>query len=333
MKITDEQIERANYANLPQFLMMNGFDLKKVGREYVWKEHDSLHIKDNDSGERGQWFRFSENKGGDNIGFLREYMGLSFVEAVEALIGEHIDRSYTASSRTYQPKPVQQTARELSLAEADNARRVFAYLCKTRGLDYDMVSALVRSGVIAQEEKTGNVLFKYYDEQGKVIGAEKVGTSTEHKFKGIATGSAGGHGFEVVRGSGENAFFFESAIDMLSYLQIHDKELDNCRLISMMGVKPNIVFDTMQRHNIPPENVFLCSDNDTAGNEFADRLREEYPDMKRIITPDTYKDWNDMLRGIPKTTEQKRRQICSLAIFSVCRTHLKIRASITMLTK
>lgn len=29
MKITDEQIERANYVNLPQFLMMNGFDLKK----------------------------------------------------------------------------------------------------------------------------------------------------------------------------------------------------------------------------------------------------------------------------------------------------------------
>lgn len=306
MKITDEQIERANYVNLPQFLMMNGFDLKKVGREYVWKEHDSLHIKDNDFGERGQWYRFSENKGGDNIGFLREYMGLSFVEAVEALNGEHYDRSYTAPSRTYQPKPVQQTVRELSLAETDNARRVFAYLCKTRGLDYDLIFSLVRQGVISQEQKTGNVLFKYYDENGKIIGAEKVGTSTEHKFKGIATGSAGGHGFEIVRGSGENAFFFESAIDMLSYLQMHDKELDNCRLVSMMGVKPNIVFDTMQHHNIPPENVFLCSDNDTAGNEFADRLREEYLDMKRIITPDTYKDWNDMLRDIPKTTEQKK---------------------------
>lgn len=305
MKITDEQIERANYINLPQFLMMHGFDLKKVGREYVWKEHDSLHIKDNDSGERGQWFRFSENKGGDNISFLREYMGMSFAQAVESLTGEHIDRTYTPS-RNYEPKPVQQTARELSLAEADNARRVFAYLCKTRGLDYDLISSLVRQGVISQEQKTGNVLFKYYDENGKIIGAEKVGTSTEHKFKGIATGSTGGHGFEVVRGSGKNAFFFESAIDILSYLQMHDKELTNCRLVSMMGVKSNIVLDTMARHDISPENVFLCSDNDTAGNEFADRLREEYPDMKRIITSDTYKDWNDMLRGIPKITEQKK---------------------------
>ena len=304
MRITDEQKERANLVNLPQFLMSHGFDLKKVGREYVWKEHDSLHIKDNGPGERGQWFRFSENKGGDNIGFLREYMDMSFIDAVEALTGEHIDRTYTPS-RTYEPKPVQQTARELSLAEADNCRRVFAYLCKTRGFDYDMLSTLVKKGIISQEEKTGNVLFKYYDDQGKVIGAEKVGTSTEHKFKGIATGSAGGHGFEVVRGTGEKAFFFESAIDMLSYLQMHDKELSDCRLVSMMGVKPNIVLDTMLRHNIAPENVFLCSDNDTAGNEFAQRLQEQYPDMKRVITPDTYKDWNDMLRGIPKVVEHE----------------------------
>ena len=304
MRITDEQKERAAFVNLPQFLMAHGFDLKKVGKEYVWKDHDSLHIKDNGPGERGAWFRFSEDKGGDNIGFLREYMEMSFVDAVEALTGEHIDRTYIPS-RTYEQKPKTVTARELSLAEADNARRVFAYLCKTRGLDYDMVSALVRGGSIAQEEKTGNVLFKYYDEHGKVIGAEKVGTSTEHKFKGIATGSAAGHGFEVVRGTGEKAFFFESAIDMLSYLQMHDKELTDCRLVSMMGVKPNIVLDTILRNNISPDHVFLCSDNDTAGNEFAQRLQEQYPDMKRVITPDTYKDWNYMLRGIPKAVEHE----------------------------
>ena len=102
---------------------------------------------------------------------------------------------------------------------------------------------------------------------------------------------------------------------MLSYLQMHDQELDNCRLVSMMGVKPNIVLDTMLRHNISPENVFLCSDNDTAGNDFAQRLQEQYPDMKRVITPDTYKDWNDMLRGIPKVVEQEteKKEVDSVA--------------------
>lgn len=304
MRVTEEQIERAKTVNLPQFLIANGFDLKKAGHEYIWTEHDSLHIRDNEAGEYGKWFRFSEDRGGDNIEFVREYMGKSFAEAVGMLNSEQNDHSFTPF-HTYETRHEEKAPKELSFAENDNCRRVFAYLCKTRGLDYDLIFSLVRSGVIAQEQKTGNVLFKYYDAQGKVIGAENVGTSTEHKFKGITAGSATGYGFEIIRGSGKNALFFESAIDMISYLQMHNAELENCRLISMMGVKPNIVLDTMARHNILPENVYLCSDNDTAGNDFARRLQEQYPQMRRIVTSDTYKDWNDMLRGIPKIAEQK----------------------------
>lgn len=303
--ITDEQKERANRLNLPHFLMSHGFDLKKSGREYIWKEHDSVNIKDNASGEKGQWYRFSTGQGGDNIGFLQEFMGLSFKDAVEALNGDmpvqqagHYERSFIPS---YPEK--QQCARGISLAENVDCKRVFAYLCKNRGLDYDIIADLVRDGSISQEQKTGNVLFKYFDADGEIIGAEKVGTSTEHKFKGIAQGSNSSHGFEIVRGTGENAYFFESAIDLLSYLQMN-KEIDNCRLISMMGVKPNIVLDTMKRHNIAPENIYICSDNDTAGNDFADRLRAQYPDMKRIYTPDNFKDWNDMLRGAEREVDK-----------------------------
>ena len=310
MRLSEEQIERANTVNLPQFLMQNGFDLKRVGREYVWKDHDSMHIKDNAPGERGVWHRFSTDEGGDNIAFLRQYMNMSFVEAVEALNGEHYDRTYTPP-HTDTPKKTAEKEGVPEINEADNCKRVFAYLCKTRGLDYDLIVSLVKQGLISQEEKRGNVLFKFFDENGKVIGAEKVGTSTEYRFKGIAEHSAEGHGFEVVKGSGEKAFFFESAIDMLSYLQMHDNELDNCLMVSMMGLKPSIVFDTVLRYNIPPQNVFLCSDNDEKGNQFAERLMSEYPEMKRIVTPDTYKDWNDMLRGIPKKeidTEQKTEE-------------------------
>ena len=298
--ITEEQKERANRVNLPHFLMSQGFDLKKSGREYIWKEHDSVNIKDNSPGEKGQWYRFSTGQGGDNIGFLQEFCGLSFKEAVEALNGEHYDRSFAPY---YHEK--QQSASNINLAENSDSKRVFAYLCKTRGLDYDIIADLVRSGKISQEQKTGNVLFKYFDDSGKIIGAEKVGTSTEHKFKGIAQGSDSSHSFEIVRGTGKNAYFFESAIDLLSYLQMH-KDIDNCRLVSMMGVKPNIVVDTMKRHNIAPENIYICSDNDKAGNDFAGKLQHQYPDMKRISTPEKYKDWNDMLRGIERKIENKK---------------------------
>ncbi|MGN0576942.1 MAG: toprim domain-containing protein, partial [Ruminococcus sp.] len=308
MRLSEEQIERASTVNLPQFLMQNGFDLKRVGREYVWKDHDSMHIKDNAPGERGVWHRFSTDEGGDNIAFLRQYMNMSFVEAVEALNGEHYDPTYTQPQHTHTERQQKVQAQELVFSEAENAKRVFAYLCKTRGLDYELVKSLVQSGAVAQEQKTGNVLFKFTDEHGKTVGAEKVGTSTEHKFKGVATGSAGGYGFEVCRGNGSNLLFFESSIDMLSYLQMHQSELNDYRLVSMMGVKPQTVIDTMERYGISPDKVYLCSDNDRAGNEFAERLISEYPEMKRIVTPNTYKDWNDMLRGIPKKeidTEQK----------------------------
>ena len=296
--ITDEQKERANRLNLPHFLMSHGFDLKKSGREYIWKEHDSVNIKDNASGEKGQWYRFSTGQGGDNIGFLQEFMGLSFKDAVEALNDEHYERSFAPS---YPEK--QQSVSGISLAENADCKRVFEYLCKTRGLDYEMIADLVLDGSISQEQKTGNVLFKYFDDSGKIIGAEKVGTSTEHKFKGIAQGSDSSHGFEIVRGIGENAYFFKSAIDLLSYLQMN-KNLDNCRLVSMMGVKPSSVIDTMKRHNIAPDNIYICSDNDTAGNEFADRLRGQYPNMKRISTPEKYKDWNDTLRGVEREVDK-----------------------------
>lgn len=292
-RVTDEQIESAKRINLPSFLMANGFDLKRVGNEYVWKEHDSLYIKDNQAGEYGKWFRFSTNKGGDNISFLKEFMNYSFTEAVEALSGQKaIEYTYT------QPKAIRQPEKpkKLEIMENSDCKRAIAYLTKTRKLDYDFVLKLVKTGTVSQEQKTGNVLFKFYD-KGKVVGAEKVGTSTEHRYKGIATGSQSNRGYELRRGNGEKAYFFESSIDMLSFAEMYNKELDNCRLISMMGVKPATVTETMKRYNIKPENVYLCSDNDEAGNKFANSLIEQYPDMKRIATNGGIKDWNDLLKS------------------------------------
>ena len=74
MRVTQEQIERANLVNLPDFLRNQGFSLKREGKEYILEEHDSLHIKDNQCGERGKWFQFSADRGGNNIQFVQEFM-------------------------------------------------------------------------------------------------------------------------------------------------------------------------------------------------------------------------------------------------------------------
>ena len=58
MNYTQAQIDRANAVSLEDFLRTQGETLIKSGREYRWKEHDSLTIRGN------KWFRHSQSKGG-----------------------------------------------------------------------------------------------------------------------------------------------------------------------------------------------------------------------------------------------------------------------------
>jgi len=290
MRVTPEQIERANLVNLPDFLRSQGFSLKQVGREYILQEHDSLHIKNNKAGEVGKWFRFSENKGGSNIQFVQEFMGLDFISAVELLSNEKAIPFHSHSiSKAEPPKN-----REITLHESTDLSRTMHYLHNGRGLSIASLEKLTAEGRLSQEEKTGNAVFKIFDENGLLVGAEKVGTSNV-RFKSFDKGAADGYGFEIVSGKPANTYFFESAIDAISFADLYPEQRDY-RLVSMAGVKPSVVTETMKRYAISPENIYLCTDNDKAGNEFAEKLIARYPAMKRV-TPNGAKDWNDILQG------------------------------------
>ncbi|MEE0505061.1 MAG: toprim domain-containing protein [Ruminococcus callidus] len=290
MRVTPEQIERANLVNLPDFLRSQGFSLKQVGREYILQEHDSLHIKNNEAGEVGKWFRFSENKGGSNIQFVQKFMGLDFISAVELLSNEKAIPFHSHSiSKAEPPKN-----REIMVHDSKEISRITDYLHNICGLSYDAIAGLIADGRLSQEEKTGNAVFKIFDESGLLVGAEKVGTSNV-RFKSFDKGAADGYGFEIVSGKPKSTYFFESAIDAISFAALHSEQSDY-RLVSMAGVKPSVVTETMKRYAISPENIYLCTDNDKAGNEFAEKLIARYPAMKRV-TPNGAKDWNDILQG------------------------------------
>ena len=81
MQYTQAQIDRANAVSLEDFLRTQGETLIKSGREYRWKEHDSLTIRGN------KWFRHSQSKGGYPIDFVMEFYGKSFPETVQLLTG------------------------------------------------------------------------------------------------------------------------------------------------------------------------------------------------------------------------------------------------------
>ena len=95
---TREQIQRADDTDLYVFLSGRGEQFKRCGKEYRWLRHDSVMINKN------EWYRFSQNKGGHAIDFMKEFYGLSFAEAVKELLGEERRRKMQAD-RGSAPSP------------------------------------------------------------------------------------------------------------------------------------------------------------------------------------------------------------------------------------
>ena len=82
MHYTEEQIERARRTDLVGFMKSRGERLVRSGKEYRWKEHDSVTVY------QDKWYRHSQGRGGDPIDFVMEFYGMSFPEAVQLLTGE-----------------------------------------------------------------------------------------------------------------------------------------------------------------------------------------------------------------------------------------------------
>ena len=97
MQYTQAQIDRANAVSLEDFLRTQGETLIKSGREYRWKEHDSLTVRGN------KWFRHSQSKGGYPIDFVMEFYGKSFPEAV--ILSRLVDTFISRISLTMLPVP------------------------------------------------------------------------------------------------------------------------------------------------------------------------------------------------------------------------------------
>ena len=97
MYYTQEQIDRANQADLVSFLQSQGEQLTRAGNEYRWKRHDSLTVRGN------KWYRHSQSKGGGPVDFVMEFFGKSFTEAVELLTGEK--GAAPTAGQTIAPRP------------------------------------------------------------------------------------------------------------------------------------------------------------------------------------------------------------------------------------
>ena len=278
MTYTQAQIDRANAANLEDFLRAQGETLVRSGKEYRWKAHDSLTVCGN------KWFRHSQSKGGLPVDFVMEFYGKSFPEAVQMLTGEPGEAQPEAD-------PAPSPAFRLPLRNVTNAN-ILNYLTQERKLSPSLVNFFIAAGDIYEDSSHHNVVFVGRDADGHPRYASNRGIN--EKFRQDAAGAEKAFGF-AHRGTDKQLLVFEAPIDLLSFIELFPKNWQQHNYLSLGGVSGKALRQFLsERPDV--ERVFLCLDADKAGEDACKRLAALLPDTVSVtrIQP-CMKDWNDVL--------------------------------------
>jgi len=297
--MTSDIIRQARRADLAEWLRVNNEPLKRTGQWWSLKNHDSIRIQGN------KWYHYSQGVGGNAIDFLVHYYQMTPKQAILSLTHSTSQCGVIEEKRGVEKKNKVHPAFDCSsLATASEYRRVLAYLVKSRGISASIVMREIRNSRIYQEKLTGNAVFVMLDEAGAIVGAEINGTLSyeNSRFKGVKTGSLAGYGFNSgQRFNPRYILYFESAIDLLSFMSMSTKLsrlLNECLLISMAGLKPNVVETSLWVFGRFGAIPVFCVDNDPAGDAFLAKRLEEFPNASIRRPNGAYKDWNDQLCNI-----------------------------------
>lgn len=333
--LSDELINRAQHADLVEYLKSQGEQVFREGQCFVWKKHDSVRI------QGYKWYQNSTQQGGAAVAFLQHFFGMHFTDAVAVLTGEDISsisnsekQTVFSSFKKQKGKPVKEaqlsfqdyvsntevkkampvstpvkTNSEFVLpTKEQNLKRAYAYLCQTRDLDSDIVQLFIENGSLYEDERH-NVVFVGFDTTGCPRSAHQKGTNTYAKpFKRCVAGSNLNFPFAYM-GGGEKLYVFEAAIDMLSWMCMHRApELLYQNYVAMGGLHISPVHHFLDAHKSIRE-VFFCTDNDVDGklpdgtpcNHGQVFAQKHVYNLKTrnyttgILTPQT-KDWNEDLK-------------------------------------
>ena len=278
MTYTQAQIDRANAANLEDFLRAQGETLVRSGKEYRWKAHDSLTVCGN------KWFRHSQSKGGHPVDFVMEFYGKSFPEAVQMLTGEPGEVQPEAD-------PAPSPAFRLPLRNVTNAN-ILNYLTQERKLSPSLVNFFIVAGDIYEDAAHHNAVFVGRDADGHPRYASSRGI--REKFRQDTAGAEKAFGF-AHRGTDKQLLVFEAPIDLLSFIELFPKNWQQHNYLSLGGVSGKALRQFLsERPDV--ERVFLCLDADKAGEDACKRLAALLSDTVSVtrIQP-CMKDWNDVL--------------------------------------
>jgi hypothetical protein len=319
---------KAKYADLSkenqEKLATVANDLKKVAAEV--REIPFPHIferfgyikdksdKNNWNGERGRistdhgvlpkFYNHDVNQGGGGAIDLAMHLGnWNFKEATtwlaaefgsSAAIGAALSRA-TVEAKEAMKQPTPKLPVPEPTADKRKIKRVRDYLTKKRALSSKLVDGLMRKGLVFADSYC-NACFKLSGG-----GVELRGTG-EQRFHGVRGEKKGM--FQIMTSQNPvRTIYVESAIDALSYYELHRQDRAPTLICSITGASKNALQGHAQREIAQGRRVVAGFDRDKAGNHYIEQLREIIQDVEEDRP--TSKDFNDDLCGL----RQERLQI------------------------
>lgn len=249
-----ERVEFARSRDILDVANELQMELVRSGRDYRWKEHDSLVI----SPDKNLWKWFSRNTGGDSISLVETIKEVDFNQSVDFLN----DGNFKEFQMVERPQEDFKYYLEKYEQPFSDGRD---YLRNQRGLSDETIDYFLEQGVLAQAnakldyfaEGTGGVttnaiepviVFKSLSSSGEVVGASLQGIQEnwekwpKHGYaKVIMKNSDPMTGIHVDIGSPKRLIFTESPIDLMSYYELHKDSLKDVRLVSMDGLKESTI--------------------------------------------------------------------------------------------
>ena len=249
-----ERVEFARSRDILDVANELQMELVRSGRDYRWKEHDSLVI----SPDKNLWKWFSRNTGGDAISLVETIKEVDFNQSVDFLNDGNFKEFQMVERPQEDFKYYLEKYEQPFSAGRD-------YLRNQRGLSDETIDYFLKQGVLAQANAKldyfaeGNdgfttnaiepvIVFKSLSSSGEVVGASLQGIQEnwekwpKHGYaKVIMKNSDPMTGIHVDIGSPKRLIFTESPIDLMSYYELHKDSLQDVRLVSMDGLKESTI--------------------------------------------------------------------------------------------
>lgn len=233
----------------------------------------------------------AQAKGGGAIDFVKHIRDCDFKEAL-AWLGDMygtdaaIEAAATAARLRAQEALKTAVAKPFALPEAVERTwpRVREYLVKARGLAGSLVDKLKAGGWL-YSDKRNNVVFVNANAHTNQICAYELKGTTDTPFKHAQGDSK--HGIFLVEGGIEKLAVCESAVDAISYVQMHP----GSSAIAVAGTgKFEAAKPFIEKHGHRFGSIVCASDNDIAGESMAMNLELPHEPPAR-----TGADWNEFL--------------------------------------